>query len=95
MSELNQALNPIQEETKSQEVKIGVVANCGSLNLREQPSVDSNVVCQMDIGTEVIIDETAPVEGEVRHASADEFYKVCTAAGIEGFCMKKYIEVLG
>jgi hypothetical protein len=25
--------------------------------------------------------------------STEEFYKVCTAAGIEGFCMKKFIAI--
>lgn len=66
-----------------EEVKIGVV-NCNKLNVREEPSLDSTIVCEVNSQTELMIDE---------NESNDEFYKVFTASGIEGFCMKKFIAV--
>jgi hypothetical protein len=66
------------------EIKIGLVADCKKLNIRERPSVDAPIVCEVVYQTELMIDENESIE---------EFYKVCTAAGIEGFCMKKFIAV--
>lgn len=66
-----------------EEVKIGVV-NCNKLNVREEPSLDSTIVCEVKSQMELMIDE-----GE----STDDFYKVFTSSGIEGFCMKKFITV--
>ncbi len=65
-------------------VVVGFVSGWGKLNVREKPSVKSKVVCVIDVETEVIIDE---------QESTGEFYKVCTATGVEGFCMKKFIAV--
>lgn len=66
------------------DVKIGAVANCIKLNVREGPQTDAAVICEVACHTEVMIDE---------NESTEEFFKVCTAAGIEGFCMKKFIAV--
>lgn len=63
---------------------IGVVTDCLKLNLREKADPDADVVAVIDALTEVVID---------MEASTDSFYKVCTAAGIEGFCMRKYIAI--
>lgn len=63
---------------------IGVVTNCLRLNLRQKPSQDSDVVTILSALSEVRVD---------MEASTDSFYKVCTAAGIEGFCMRKYIAI--
>jgi len=40
--------------------------------------------CEVDYQTELMIDE---------NESTEEFYKVFTIAGIEGFCMKKFIAI--
>lgn len=60
----------------------GVVVDCAKLNVREAPQLDAEVVCTINRETEVMIYE---------QESTDEFYKVCLASGIEGFCMKKFI----
>ena len=64
--------------------KIGFVSNCKKLNVREKPTVEAPVVCEIVCQTELMIDEKE---------STEEFYKVCTAAGIEGFCMRKFIAI--
>lgn len=71
---------PVEKEA----VMIGVVANCGILNIREQPAITTDVVSTIKRDTEVKI-----IESE----STDEFYKVITSTGIEGFCMKEYITI--
>ena len=76
-------VNDTENERTNEEVKIGVV-NCNKLNVREEPSLDSTIVCEVNSQTELMIDE---------NESNDEFYKVFTASGIEGFCMKKFIAV--
>lgn len=72
-----------ENEKINEEVKIGVV-NCNKLNVREEPSLDSTIVCEVNSQTELMIDESE---------STDDFYKVFTASGIEGFCMKEFIAV--
>lgn len=79
--------NPIDEVTPTEvaeEVipKIGVVTDCVKLNVREEADPTADILCEILLGSEVVIDETE---------STDDFYKVCTETGVEGFCMKRYI----
>ena len=82
-------VTPIEEATVEEvvgsepEPKIGIVHCCEKLNLRKEPSITSEVVCVIDRLTEVVIDESE---------STEDFYKVCTPAGVEGFCVKLYIK---
>lgn len=62
----------------------GVVSGCSALNVRSKPASNAEVLSTIPCATEVIVDETE---------STDDFYKIYTAAGVEGFCMKKYITV--
>ena len=73
-----------EESQNSEDVKIGFVTNCKKLNVREEPKKDSAIVCEVDYQTGLMIDE---------NESTEEFYKVFTIAGIEGFCMKKFIAI--
>jgi len=82
------AIEKINEDVElvdtNQDIKIGIVTGCKRLNVREKPTVEAPVVCEIVCQTELMIDEKE---------STEEFYKVCTAAGIEGFCMKKFIAI--
>lgn len=60
----------------------GVVTDCLRLNIRKEPISDGEILTIIDALSEVMVDIDA---------ASGEFYKVCTASGIEGFCMKKYI----
>ena len=76
-----------EEQIVSQELKepvLGIVHQCLTLNVREEPDKDSGIVCSIQCLTEVMVDE---------EESTQDFYKICTASGIEGYCMKKYISV--
>ena len=72
----------IEVEPEQVEPAIGVVTAV-RLNIRSAPSTTAKVVAVVPIFTELLID---PEE-------IDEWYKVCTASGIEGFCMKEFIEI--
>lgn len=72
------------EEVAKAEPTSGIVTDCLKLNIRKEPNPNSRIVCAIDCLTEVIIDEKE---------STDEFYKICTVSGIEGFCMKKFITI--
>ena len=61
----------------------GVVAGCMKLNVRENPNTDSNILAVINEGDEVTIDVDASI--------TEDFYKITTATGLEGYCMKSYI----
>lgn len=72
------------EEPETKPFVFGKVANCVKLNVRERPDRNAAVICEIFAGATVIIDEDE---------STDEFFKVCTEAGLDGFCMKDYIYI--
>ena len=70
-------------ETKP-EPTIGSVVDCIMLNVRKEPSIESEVLCEISWSTEIMVYE---------EESTGEFYKICTASGVEGYCMKKFISI--
>lgn len=62
--------------------RYGIVTDCPRLNVRKEPKLPSDIVCIVNNGAKVSID---------LDESTDEFYKVCTETGFEGFCMKKFV----
>lgn len=71
-----------ESETKTETV--GIVSNCGKLNVRKEPNINSDIICEALSKSELLID----LDG-----STDEWFKVCTAAGSEGFCMKRFVAI--
>lgn len=67
------------------EPKSGMVVDCARLNVRKKPKVDAEVVVIINRWANVLIDD---------ENSTKSFYKVCTEAGVEGYCMKQYIRIL-
>lgn len=74
----------VEENEEAVENVIGVVTDCLKLNIRKEPNKDSDVVVVVTCLDELKIDIDA---------STDDWYAVCTVAGIEGFCMKKFVVV--
>lgn len=74
---------PVKEDKKVSS-KVGVVSGCNKLRVRKAASLSAGVVGIIDESSAVVIDDTD---------STTEFYKVCTEAGVEGYCMKKFITV--
>lgn len=60
----------------------GVVDNCIRLNVREKPSIDAEILTALEAGSEVRL-----LKDEIDNG----FYKICTASGLDGYCMCEYI----
>ena len=74
----------VEEVVEKEAVMVGVVANCGILNIREKPAITTKVIGTIKRDSKVKI-----IESE----STEEFYKIITSSGMEGFCMKEYIAI--
>ena len=78
---------PIETEPVEQPIEpepVEGVVDCAKLNVRSDATVDSEPVGIIDKDAKVFVYEDE---------STEEFYKVCTATGLEGYCMKKFISV--
>lgn len=78
---LDDATEIIEDMAKE---KVGIVTDCLKLNIRKEPDMDSEVVTTVSCLDELRID---------LETSTNDWYAVCTAVGIEGFCMKKFVAV--
>lgn len=74
----------VEEPVTAIKTIYGVVNGCNLLRVRKTPSTDAEVLCEIDVNSKVEVNE---------EKSTVDFYKVCTEAGIEGFCMKKFIKI--
>lgn len=83
--------NALAEEAKVEETKVeepktitGVVVDCPRLRVRAAANKNAEVLCEINVDSKVLISEKE---------STNEFYKVCTEAGVEGYCMKQFIDI--
>lgn len=83
-TETSDPVEPIPEETEAVSEIIGVVTGCENLRVRKGPDASAEISCTIPAGTKVMIDS---------EESTSDFYAICTEAGIEGYCMKKFINV--
>ena len=65
------------------ETVTGVITGCSKLNVRVAPVAGAEVVCVLDVNTEIEINVAN---------STDEWFSICTAAGIDGYCMRKFVD---
>lgn len=72
----------IMDEDASMEPVYGYVANCSVLNIRNKPNGD--IVTLAKSGSKLMIDE---------HQSTNEWLSVYTEDGVNGFCMKKFVDI--
>lgn len=71
-------------EESPAKIVFGCVTNCFKLNVRKNPSREADVVCIIEAGSDVEIDESG---------STEDFYKIYTATGQEGYCMRRFIDI--
>lgn len=89
-SDFKKELNSFDKEESVEETKPiaepvhGVVIDCAKLNVRELPNPNAPVVTIIKVSSKVLVDETE---------STEDFYKVYTETGVDGYCMKKFIAV--
>ena len=83
--ELEDIFRPEEKEVVEESTtKTGVVTNCEILNIRKTPSIKSERLGAIPVGSEVIIDTERSVEG---------WYAVYTETGMEGYCMSTFVTV--
>lgn len=76
---------PVKEEpVETVEEVLGTVVDCKKLRVRKNPNKLAEVLCEIEVGSTVEID---------LDASTEDFYKVCTESGVEGYCMKAFVTV--
>lgn len=73
-----------KEETVRVGPKIGRVTGCEKLNVRNQPN--GKIITVIESGTELIVDE---------EKSNAEWVNVALESGVEGFCMRKFVNIPG
>lgn len=72
---------PVVEAAKAK-TETGVVANCVRLNVRINPDTSAPITCVLPAGETVTINTKK---------STKEWFSVRTAAGVNGYCMRKFI----
>nr|DAH99594.1 MAG TPA: putative dipeptidyl-peptidase VI [Caudoviricetes sp.] len=83
IAEVNESEEVEKEVTEEADsTVVGYVSGCLKLNIREEGYPGANVVCVVPEKTALLIEVAE---------SNDEWYKVYTEAGMEGFCMKQYV----
>lgn len=75
---------PVVEEPETAKPITGKVVGCKMLNVRIAPRKFADVVTVVNADSELIID---------LDRSNDEWYSVCTAAGVEGYCVKDFVKI--
>lgn len=82
-----EAVEPVAEpevEVAPPPAPVDGVVTAAKLNVRKQPNPNAQVVSVIKQNSKVQIDKSA---------STAEWYKVYTSAGVDGYCMKKFISV--
>lgn len=61
----------------------GEVANCYKLNIRVAPVANARIEAIVDAGTKLTINI---------NESTDDWFKITTESGVNGYCMKKFVD---
>lgn len=61
----------------------GEVANCYKLNIRVAPVANARIEVIVDAGTKLTINV---------NESTDDWFKITTESGVNGYCMKKFVD---
>lgn len=72
------------ETKETKKPVVGIVKGYVKLNIRKEPNLEADVLTEVLSGSILFIND---------EESTDEFYKVCTASGLEGYCMKKFVSI--
>lgn len=73
-----------KKKSKPAKSMTGIVSGCTKLNIRVKPNATATVLCVVDAKSELKIDESK---------TNKDWFAVCTSNGVEGYCMRKFVEV--
>ena len=87
---VEEVVNDIVEESSEAEseeivepiIKEGIVGGCSKLNVRAEANLTADVVTVLDADTKVVV---------YPEFSNDEFYKIKTIDGLDGYCKTDFI----
>ena len=79
---VNEVVEEPTEKVETVKIVKGTVANCSKLNMRKEPKKNATVIAVLAAKTKVEVES---------NASTDDWYKVITKDGLEGYCMKEFI----
>lgn len=85
IDEIEESEEEVEQPVETPDEKpydLGIVKGCAKLRVRSEPRFGTNVICEIEQGTRVMIDASE---------STFDYYKIYTESGIEGFCLKTYI----
>lgn len=82
--EVVEAPAPVEQNKPEPMSVTGVVAGCVKLNVRAEPKSNADVVCVINAKSELKIDMSK---------SDDDWFYINTASGVEGYCMRKFVNV--
>lgn len=74
---------PVEEPEVQVSKKVKGIVRCIRLNIRKEPNLDSTKIGCLKTGDELILDLSG---------STDRWYKVSTDSGLNGYCVKEFIE---
>ena len=74
----------VEESKNSHESLVGYVTGCEKLNIRKDPYIKSDIVCVVSEKDVLLVDQ---------NKSTNEWYRVYTETGFDGYCMKRYVTV--
>lgn len=61
----------------------GSIISRHPVDVRLEPDMESEVICQLDSNSYFVVEE-----------KVGKFYKICTVVGVEGYCLRKHVEIL-
>lgn len=81
---IEEVVSEVTEELKTDEFLNGIVHNCVKLNVRRNPSIDSEVIAVINEQDQIKVKDVDTLS---------DWYFIQLPNGEEGFSMKKYIAV--
>lgn len=81
---IEEVASEVTEEPKTDELLDGIVHNCVKLNVRRNPSIESDVVAVLNEQDQIKVKDVDTLS---------DWYFIQLPNGEEGFSMKKYIAV--
>lgn len=76
-----------EEEAIDEKVLMGTIYNCNRVYVRSDARKDASPLTDIEKDSEVL------VSGTIDDYEDNGWYKVCTAAGVEGYIMSKFVKL--
>lgn len=86
VKEVFESVEPVEAKPATIEVppSYGTVFNCERLNIRKGPDKKEEVLCIVNKGSKLTINDKDTID----------WFNVTTEDGVEGFCMKKFVDLI-